>query len=135
MNAACEVRDRRMHKSIRNGLGLAILVALTLAIGVGDYMLGKDFSLWVLYVIPIALAASIAGLTGGLLFSLLAGAMLLYVGGQEGNPFPSLACLYFQVGSNVVAYLVIGSLVSVVRKYLSGGRGLAAPGPNEPTSA
>jgi hypothetical protein len=116
-----------MNKSIRNAIAFAILLALTVAIAGADYALGRDFSLWVVYVIPIALASSIAGMSGGALFSLLAGALLLYVGEVGGNPFPSALCFYFEVGSDVAAYLFISCLVSVVRKYLADGNRASAP--------
>ena len=114
-NTASVARHRPMSKTLRNAMGLTILFALTVAIAIADDVFGKNFDPWIAYVIPISLAASIAGLGGGMSFSILSGALLLYVGGVFGNPFPSPLCFYFHVASDLVAFLFIACLVSVLR--------------------
>ena len=110
-------RHRVMSKTFRNAAGLTILFAVTVAIAIADDVFGKNFDPWIAYVIPISLAASIAGLGGGVSFSILSAGLLLYVGRAFGNPFPNPLCFYFQVGSDLVAFLFIACLVSVLRGH------------------
>src|SRR3954463_6823713 len=99
-----------MRRPVRDGLALAILLFLTLGIGVLDCAAGRDISLWFVYALPIALAATIGGVRAGLGFSAVAATLLILVGFDVGHPFPSLGYFLFEVFGDFFVYLLIVAL-------------------------
>src|SRR4051812_6126562 len=118
-----------MRRPVRDGLALAILLFLTLGIGVLDCAAGRDVSLWFLYAVPITLAATIGGVRAGLGFSALAATLLLMVGFDIGHPFPTVGHFFFEVFGDFFVYLLIVALSLGVREQLHKGLGELLPSP------
>jgi hypothetical protein len=107
-----------MRHGARHALELFALILLTLAIAALDRVAGGDISLWILYLIPISLAAGLAGLTVGLVFSMLAAMAIFLVGSELGVSFPTLGHRLFAIGSYLAAYALFALLVSIIRVLL-----------------
>lgn len=75
------------------GLALALAAALLAAVGVVHHALGRHYSLALLYILPIVLAARFAGRGGGLAFALLAGAAWFLDDYASGAPRFAAAAL------------------------------------------
>lgn len=118
-----------MRRPVRDALALAILAFLTLGIGALDCAVGRDISLWFVYVLPIAMAAAIGGLRAGLAFSALAASLLIAVGLATGHRFPSAEFFYFDVFGDLFAYLIVVALALGVREKLHHGLGELLPSP------
>ncbi len=116
-----------MRRPVRDALALAILAFLSLGIGVLDCVVGRDISLWFVYVLPIAMAAAIGGLRAGLAFSALAASLLIAVGLAIGHRFPAPEFFYFDVFGDLFAYLIIVALALGVREKLHHGLGELLP--------
>jgi hypothetical protein len=118
-----------MRRPVRDALALAILTFLTLGIGALDCAMGRNISLWFVYVLPIAMAAAIGGLRAGLAFSVLAASLLIAVGLGTGHRFPSAEFFYFDVFGDLFVYLIIVALALGVRERLHHGLGELLPSP------
>jgi hypothetical protein len=118
-----------MRRPVRDGLALAILLFLTLGIGVLDCAVGRNMSLWFVYVVPITLAAAIGGVRAGLGFSALAAGLLILVGMDIGHPFPTMGYFLFEVFGDFFVYLLIVALSLGVREQLHKGLGELLPSP------
>ena len=116
-----------MRRPVRDALALAILAFLSLGIGVLDCAVGRDISLWFVYVLPIAMAAAIGGLRAGLAFSVLAASLLIAVGLSTGHRFPAPEFFYFDVFGDLFAYLIVVALALGVREKLHHGLGELLP--------
>ncbi len=116
-----------MRRPVRDGLALAILLFLTLGIGVLDCAVGRNVSLWFVYVLPICLAAAIGGARAGVAFSALAAGLLLFVGFDGGHPFPAMGYFLFEVFGDFFVYLLIVVLSLGVREQLHKGLGELLP--------
>ena len=118
-----------MRRPVRDALALAILGFLTLGIGALDCAVGRNISLWFVYVLPIAMAAAIGGLRAGLAFSVLAASLLIAVGLGTGHRFPAPEFFFFDVFGDLFAYLIIVALALGVREKLHHGLGELLPSP------
>ena len=118
-----------MRRPVRDALALAILLFLTLGIGALDCALGRNVSLWFVYMLPVACAAAIGGARLGLAFSVLAAALLVAVGLRVGHPFPEAGYFYFEVFGYFFAFLVVVALSLGVREKLHKGLGELLPSP------
>ena len=116
-----------MRRPVRDALALGILFFLTLGIGVLDCAMGRNVSLWWVYSMPIALAAAIGGLRGGLIFSAAAAALLVFVGFSAGHPFPTAGYFFFDVFGDFFVYMMIVMLSMGVREQLHRGLGELLP--------
>ena len=95
-----------------------ILIAIAiLFIGVFglDYSAGRELNLWLLYIVPIALGTFAMGPRSGVVMSCLAGALLCLNGYLLRNPYSSDFAFLVDRASDVVAYLLIVSLIGVAR--------------------
>lgn len=118
-----------MRRPVRDALALGILFFLTLGIGTLDCAVGRNISLWFVYVLPITLAAAIGGLRAGLGFSMLSAGLLVAVGLAAGHPFPTDGYFLFEVFGDLFAYLIIVALALGVREKLHHGLGELLPSP------
>jgi hypothetical protein len=118
-----------MRRPVRDGLALAILLFLTLGIGVLDCAVGRNVSLWFVYALPITLAATIGGARAGLGFSALAAGLLVMVGMDTGHPFPTQGYFFFEVFGDFFIYLLLVALSLGVREQLHKGLGELLPSP------
>jgi len=116
-----------MRRPVRDALALCILFFLMLGIGVLDCVMGRNVSLWFIYVLPITMAAAIGGLRAGIAFSVLAAGLLVGVGLRVGHPFPSTEYFLFEVFGDLFAYLIIVALTLGVREKLHHGLGELLP--------
>jgi hypothetical protein len=97
-----------------------LLAAITLMVGIEvyDFWAGREISLWILYVVPIAVVSWYKGPKSGVAASGLAVVFLYVVGVLSGHPYSS--DLYFCIAttSQAVAYLIIVFLVTAQRSLL-----------------
>ncbi len=95
---------------------ILVLIAI-LFIGVFglDYSAGGEVSLWVLYIVPIALGTFAMGQRSGIVLSCLAGVLLFLNGYLVGNPYASGAAFVIDRASDTLAYLLIACLIGVAR--------------------
>lgn len=118
-----------MRRPVRDGLALAILLFLSLGIGVLDCAVGSNISLWFVYAVPITLAAAIGGARAGIAFSALASGLLIFVGLDTGHPFPTIGHFLFEVFGDFFVYLLLVALSLGVREQLHKGIGELMPSP------
>lgn len=116
-----------MRRPVRDAIALGILVFLTLGIGALDCAIGRDISLWFLYVLPITCAAAIGGARAGLAFSVLSAGLLVAVGMGTGHHFPSTGLFLFDVFGDLFTYLIIVALSLGVREQIHRGLGELLP--------
>ena len=90
----------------------ALLMAGVFAL---DYAAGRDFDLWLLYILPIALAAFVLGPRHGYLMSMAATALLFLSGYLLGNPYGSTLAFMVDRGSEGLVYLLISYLIGAAR--------------------
>lgn len=99
---------------LTHGAALNLMVLVWAA----DYLAGRDLTLWVLYLVPIGLIAFVLGTTSGLVYSVLALALLCVNGLLLGNPYASIGALVLERVSDCIAYIVLAVLVSALRGSL-----------------
>ncbi len=116
-----------MRRPLRDALAIAILVFLTLGIGVLDCVAGRNVSLWFLYVLPIASAAAIGGARVGIPFAILSAGLLFASGSRTGHPFPAAGYFYFELFGDFFVYLVIVALSLGLRERFRKGIGELLP--------
>lgn len=92
----------------------AIAILFTGIFGL-DYSAGREVNLWLLYIVPIALGTFAIGQRCGIVLSCLAGALLFLNGYLVGNPYTSGTAFVVDRASNLLAYLLIASLIGVAR--------------------
>ena len=97
------------HASVISYAGLMLAIALF------DSMIGIYFSAWVLYFVPVGLAAWNLGARKGLAFAGLAMLLVVCVA-LLGHPFPSALYLVASLTSKAIAYGVLVTLVGALRK-------------------
>ncbi len=97
-----------------------LLAAFILMVGIAvyDFWAGREISLWVLYVVPIAVVSWHKGVKSGVAVSALAVVFLSVVGALTGHPYSSDLYFYIATLSQAVAYLVIVFLVTSHRSLL-----------------
>jgi hypothetical protein len=118
-----------MRRPVRDGLALAILLFLSVGIGVLDCAVGSNISLWFVYALPITMAAAIGGARAGIAFSVLAAGLLIFVGLDTGHPFPTMGYFMFEVFGDLFVYLLLVALALGVREQLHKGLGELLPNP------
>jgi hypothetical protein len=97
---------------------LRAALVLMMGIAVYDFWAGREISLWVLYVVPIAVISWYKGAKAGAASSGLAVVFLYVVGVWSGHPYSSV--FYFCVAtlSQAIAYVMIVFLVTAQRGLL-----------------
>jgi GGDEF domain-containing protein len=111
--------------SIGERSGLFILLALVPAILVLDFVAGREVSLHLFYVVPVALAAWILGPKAGYAIALAAGASWAFVAIASRGPGTSTGPVAWDVLSTFALYLFVGHLVARHRGFVEGVRALA----------
>ena len=109
-----KARPRTSKLTSRPYVLIAIAILFTGIYGL-DYSAGRDLSLWLLYIVPIALGTFAMGPRCGIVLSCLAGALLFLNGYLLGNPYASTVAFVVDRASNVLAYLLIAGLIDVAR--------------------
>lgn len=111
--------------SIGERSGLLILVALVPAVLVLDFVAGREVSLHLFYVVPVALAAWILGRGAGYAIAVAAGMSWAFVAIASRGAGQSLGPVAWDVASTFALYLFVGHLVARHRAFVEGLRGLA----------
>lgn len=111
--------------SIGERAGLLILVALVPAILVVDFVAGREVSLHLFYVVPVALAAWLLGRTAGYAIALAAGVSWAFVAIASRGPGSPLWPVAWDVLSTLALYLFVGHLVARHRSFVEQVRSLA----------
>jgi signal transduction histidine kinase len=93
-----------------------LVLALTLLLGLGDYVTSVELTFTMLYLFPIAIAAWWHGRRLAVATSLLAGACTLLVL-REPTPLPWLSVVWNTAGS-VVIFVFVAWLVDTLRRYV-----------------
>ena len=94
----------------------ALLMAVIFAL---DYAVGRDFDLWLLYLVPISLASVVLGPRYGYGCALAATGLLLLGDSVVGSRYASGAALALDRASESIAYLLLVFLIGVVRTSIS----------------
>ena len=105
--------------------GLLILVALVPAILVLDALAGREVSLHLFYVVPVALAAWVLAPGAGYVIALAAGASWAFVAIASRGTAQALAPVAWDVLSTFTLYLFVAHLVSRHRRFVEALRALA----------
>ena len=109
-----KARPRTSKLTSRPYVLIAIAILFTGIYGL-DYSAGRDLSLWLLYIVPIALGTFAMGPRCGIVLSCLAGTLLFLNGYLLGNPYASTVAFVVDRASDVLAYLLIAGLIDVAR--------------------
>ncbi|MCW5592315.1 MAG: GGDEF domain-containing protein [Burkholderiales bacterium] len=105
--------------------GLLILVALVPTILVLDFVSGREVSLHLFYVVPVALAGWILGRRAGYVIAMAAGVSWAFVAIASRAPAGAIGPVAWDVASTFALYLFVGHLVARHRGYVEGVRTLA----------
>ena len=97
-----------LDKQSRPFLWLAVVVSV-LGLGIIDYEIGPDISLFLFYIIPVALASWTLGMSEGFLVSFVCAAVFGEIIYSTGERFSSLIYLWNTAG--FLAFLLIISLL------------------------
>ena len=92
-----------------------LLVLLTLLIALTDSLFCRGFSLWVLYLVPIGIAAWLKGFRHGLWMAALSVVCLIIDGVFVGNPFVSWGMYLYALTCRALAFVVIAALSGRLR--------------------
>ena len=95
------------------------------AILVLDFVAGREVSLHLFYVVPVALAAWILGPKAGYAIALAAGVSWAFVAIASRGPGTSIGPVAWDVFSTFALYLFVGHLVARHRGFVEGVRALA----------
>lgn len=127
MDLSATDHDLRLDSpwSIGERSGLLILVAMVPTILVLDFIAGREVSLHLFYVVPVALAAWILGRKAGYVIAAAAGAAWAFVAISSRAPAGALAPVAWDVLSTLALYLFVGHLVARHRSFVEGVRALA----------
>lgn len=94
---------------------LTIAAILLSVVGALDYVTGRELGFFVFYFLPIAVAAWYCGTRMALLFALAATIVWFTVECFNGFPFSSELFRYWNAGVRLVAFVVIGLVMSRIR--------------------
>jgi hypothetical protein len=97
------------------GRVMCALMLLMLGIAALDAVTGRQISLWIAYVMPVALAGWLLGFRAGFWLALLAGALLMGVGLIWGSLFSSYWYFAFAVLSRTTCFVFIAWLCHRLR--------------------
>jgi len=111
--------------SIGERSGLLILVALIPAILVLDALAGREVSLHLFYVVPVALAAWVLAPGAAYVIALAAGVSWAFVAMATRGPAEAFVPVAWDVLSTFALYLFVAHLVSRHRRFVEALRGLA----------
>jgi hypothetical protein len=103
-----------MEDRFARGVLVTLIVAM-LVIASADAMTGRQVSLWVAYVIPVAIAGWLLGFRAGMLLALFAGALLAVVGVLWGTLFSSYWYFAFALASRTTCFVFIAWLCHRLR--------------------
>lgn len=104
---------------------LIVLVALVPAILVLDHMAGREMSLHLFYVVPVALAAWTLGQGGGYVIALAAGAAWAFVAIASQMPGKLPATVAWDIVSTFALFLFVAHLVARHRRFVEAIRSMA----------
>lgn len=100
--------------TLRNSI---LLVAVILLAGIFalDYAVGREFDLWLLYVLPVGLASVVLGPRYGFVVAAIATSLLFLGGYLLGNPYASLAAFLLDRASEGCALFLLAYLIGLAR--------------------
>lgn len=104
---------------------LVILVALVPAILVLDHVSGREVSLHLFYVVPVALAAWTLGQGGGYVIALAAAASWAFVAAASQMPGKLPAAVAWDVVATFALFLFVAHLVARHRRFVGAIRSMA----------
>ena len=91
---------------------LPFVIAAAVAIAWIDSRCGPELSLWVAYVVPVAVASRYCGFSIGAFYAVLAGLLLCLAAKYSGHPYSSEGYFLFATWSQMLVFLVIAWLAS-----------------------
>ena len=94
---------------------MSLLTLLMVLIAVVDALTGRQISLWVAYVLPVALGAWLLGFRSGGWLAVLAGGLLALVGIVWGHLFSSDWFFAFAIVSRTACFIFIAWLCHRLR--------------------
>lgn len=97
---------------MRCGECLVAVVVMMLIVFVTDATCGPEFSPWIAYAAPVAMASRYCGLGFGAAYSVLGGLLICLAAKHSGHPYSSAWYLLLAASSQVLALLLIASLAS-----------------------
>ena len=111
--------------TLRNSI-LLVAGILTAGIFALDYAAGREFDLWLLYVLPVGLASVVIGPRYGFGFAAIATGLLFLGGYLLGNPFTSIAAFLLDRASNGCALFLLAYLIGLARTGIASNNDASA---------
>ena len=96
-------------------LVLSIVIVLMTLVFTLDYSVGREFNMWLLYLVPIATGTFALGSGFGYALCAMATALLFLSGYLLGNPFESVAAYAFDRFCNASMYVFATYLIGAIR--------------------
>ena len=100
--------------TLRNSILLVTGLLMT-AIFALDYAVGREFDLWLLYVLPVEIASLVLGPRHGFGVAAIATGLLFLGDYLLGNPYPSIAAFLLDNASNGWALFLLAYLIGLAR--------------------
>ncbi len=94
---------------------ISIVAVMMAGVYALDFAAGREFNLWLLYLLPIALGTFSLGSGAGYALCALATLLLLLNGQLLGNPFPSTGAFLFDRFSSAMTYALVTFLIGLGR--------------------
>ena len=91
---------------------LLIVILIMLALFGIDASSGPEFSPWVAYLVPVAMASRYCGLSTGAAYAVLAGGLLCIASRHSGHPYSSDTHFFVAVASQSLALLAVAWLTA-----------------------
>ena len=112
------MRATQGEPSSRHNTSLVIFlgVVLVLALGMVDYVTGKEISFAVFYLLPVWFVASRAGLTAGCLIGVASAAMWMIADVRAWQHYSHPSILYWNGAVRLGFFLVVAILLDVKRR-------------------
>ena len=91
---------------------LVSVILLMLLVVAADLYSGREVSLWIAYVLPVALASRYCSFRIGAMYAVLAGLLICVAARHTGHPFSSNTYFFLAVAWQTLTLLLVGWLVS-----------------------
>jgi signal transduction histidine kinase len=106
------------RKVVKLTLLVILGLFLVLCLGYVDYITGFDLNFFVFYFIPISFIAWFAGRSTGILFSILAALVWLYVDRFSGHPYTQPSFAYWNAFIRWSSFVILAIAISQIKSML-----------------